>query len=133
VLAGAAPPTARRVSDDKSRFAFPAVLEAKAANAFGISIDAAREGVWVRCAGTKLIACWVGANLNCGKANTRRRLPGATAYCRANPNSDVVPMAATGHDTVYVWRCVGGRGVAGKAIIAVDAQGYAVGNWKELP
>jgi hypothetical protein len=41
-------------------------------------------------------------------------------------------MAATGHDTIYDWRCVGRRAVATKTVVAVDAQGYDAGNWKEL-
>jgi hypothetical protein len=86
----------------------------------------------VRCAGTKLLACWIGANLNCGKVNARRSLPGASEFCRANPDADVVPMAATGHDTIYDWRCVGGRAVATKTVVAVDRQGYDAGNWKEI-
>ena len=70
----------------------------------------------VRCVGPQLMACWVGANLSCGKANVRRRLPGATAFCRDDPNAASIPMAATGHDTIYDWRCVNGRAVAGKAV-----------------
>ena len=41
-------------------------------------------------------------------------------------------MFATGHDTIYAWRCVGKRAVAGKALVAVDAHGYDAGNWKEI-
>jgi hypothetical protein len=111
----------------------PRELEARVARAFGITPEMARDAAFVRCAGDKLMACWVGANLNCGKANMRRSLPGATAFCRANPGSDSIPMAATGHDTIYAWRCAGERAVAGKAVIAIDAGGYAAENWRELP
>ena len=111
----------------------PKRLEASVAEAFGISVDMARNGAFVRCAGGKLMACWVGANLDCGKANTHRTLLGATAYCRDNPDADPIPMSATGHDTIYDWRCVGRRAVAGKANRAVDALGYIAGNWRELP
>ena len=110
----------------------PRELEAKVAKAFDISVDLARNAAFVRCAGTKLLACWIGANLNCGKVNARRSLPGASEFCRANPDADVVPMAATGHDTIYDWRCVGGRAVATKTVVAVDRQGYDAGNWKEI-
>ena len=90
-----------------------------------------RRGAFVRCAKGKLLACLVGANLNCGKANARASLPGASEFCRANPDADNIPMAATGHDTIYAWRCAGERAVAGKAVVAVDPEGYDAGNWKE--
>jgi len=111
----------------------PKELEADVAKAFNITVDMVRDAAQVRCAGAKLLACWVGANLNCGKADTRRSLPGATAFCRANRDAEIVPMVATGHDTIYAWRCVATRAVAGKALVAVDAQGYAADNWKALP
>ena len=110
----------------------PRQLEAMVARAFDIPVDLVRDGGFVRCAGTRLLACVIGANLNCGKVNARRSLPGASEFCRANPDADVVPMAATGHDTVYDWRCVGGRAVATKTVVAVDRQGYDAGNWKEI-
>jgi hypothetical protein len=110
----------------------PHQLEARVARAFDIPVDLVRDGGFVRCAGTRLMACVTGANLNCGKVNARRSLPGASEFCRANPDADVVPMAATGHDTIYDWRCVGGRAVATKTVVAVDRQGYDAGNWKEI-
>jgi hypothetical protein len=122
--AGAPPRAAIRV---------PLALEAEVAKAFAITADMARDAAYARCVGSRLLACWVGANLNCGEADTRRSLPGAAAFCRSNPDADIVPMAATGHDTIYAWRCVGDRAVAGKAAVAVDAQGYVTRNWKELP
>ena len=110
----------------------PKDLEAAVASAFGLPVDAVRRGAFVRCAQGRLLACAVGTNLNCGKANTRRSLPGATAFCRENPNADNIPMVATGHDTIYAWRCLGKRAVATKAVVALDAQGYDAGNWKEV-
>jgi len=91
-----------------------------------------RHIAFVRCAGDKLLACSVGANLNCGKVNTGRTLPGAREFCRANPDADNIPMFATGHDTNYAWRCVGRRAVATKTVVAVDPNGYDAGNWKEV-
>ena len=87
--------------------AAPPALQAKIAEAFGIDPEAATHSV-IRCAGETLMACSLGANLNCGKADARRALPGATAYCRDNPESDFIPMFATGHATIYDWRCSGG-------------------------
>jgi hypothetical protein len=111
----------------------PAELEGDVGRAFGIPVDVARNAAFVRCAGTTLLACWVGANLNCGKANARRSLPGATAFCRANPGAESIPMVATGHDTIYAWRCEGKRAVPTHAVVGVDAQGYVADNWKTLP
>src|ERR1700694_5292462 len=62
----------------------PTALEPKVAAAFGIPTESARLAV-VRCDGATLLACSIGANLNCGKADVRRSLPGSSAYCRENP------------------------------------------------
>ena len=110
--------------------AVPAALEQSVAAVFGIGVAQVRDAVVVRCVGAELLACWVGANLNCGKADTRRRLVGATAFCRDNPDAVDVPMVATGHDTIYDWHCVKGRAAAGKVLMAVDPQGFIAGNWK---
>lgn len=109
----------------------PALLQDAVASAFGIPDDAASHAV-VRCVGPKLLACSIGANLNCGKADARRSLPGATAWCRANLNSDFIPMFATGHATIYDWRCANGQALPGKTVVTVDRQGYAAENWKEI-
>lgn len=110
----------------------PKGLEGDVARTFGVPVDLVRGGAFVRCAKGKLLACLVGANLNCGKANARISLPGASEFCRGHPNADNIPMAATGHDTIYAWRCVGERAVAGKVAVAVDPEGYDAGNWKEV-
>jgi hypothetical protein len=109
----------------------PKDMEAKVAAAFGMPVQAARNA-FVRCDGATLLACSTGANLNCGKADTRRSLPGASAYCRQNPDSAFIPMFVTGHDTIYAWRCAGGRAIAGKAVLTVDPRGYVAENWKAL-
>jgi hypothetical protein len=110
----------------------PSALAPTVAAAFNIDKDAAPNTAFVRCAGAKLMGCYVGANLNCGKANMRRALPGATAWCRQNPGAANIPMAATGHDTIYEWSCKGRRAVAGRQVMKVDPQGYIADNWKEI-
>jgi hypothetical protein len=110
----------------------PESLVPRVAAAFQIDASAARGGALVRCVGEALMGCFVGANLVCGKADTRRHLPGASAWCRANPGAANIPMAATGHATIYAWSCAGHRAVAGKTIATVDAQGYIAENWKEI-
>jgi hypothetical protein len=59
------------------------------------------------------MGCMVGANLVCDKAD-QRRAAGAT-WCRENPGATVIPMAATGHATIYEWSCNGRNAVPGKA------------------
>jgi len=108
----------------------PPALQARIAQAFGIAAEAARNSV-VRCDGARLLACAAGANLNCGFADMRRELPGATEYCKANAEADFIPMFATGHATIYNWRCSGGHATPGKVVVTVDPQGYDAGNWKE--
>jgi hypothetical protein len=110
----------------------PTGLIAAVSQAFQIDNGSVRDTAFVRCAGRKLMGCDVGANLDCFKADTRRALPGATAWCRKNPGSTGIPMAATGHGTIYDWSCSGRRAVAGKAVMTLDPQGYIAENWKEI-
>jgi hypothetical protein len=110
----------------------PADLMSAVATTFQIDSDAVRKAAFVRCAGPKLMGCYIGANLDCDKAETSRSLPGATAWCRGNPGSKIIPMSATGHDTIYEWSCKGRHAVAGKAMATVDPQGYIADNWREI-
>jgi hypothetical protein len=77
--------------------------------------------------------CNVGANIPCGKANTSTDLPGAKDWCRKNPDSDFIPMAATGHDTIYEWRCERGKAVIARKFHAVDDRGFVADAWMRLP
>jgi hypothetical protein len=110
----------------------PAELVPAIAMAFQIDEASVRTTAFVRCVGKELMACDVGANLDCFKADTRRALPRATAWCRENPGSTGIPMAATGHGTIYEWSCNGRRAVAGKAVMTLDPQGYIAENWKAI-
>ena len=110
----------------------PPDLVAAVAKTFGIDSSMVANGAFVRCVGPKLMACAVGANLVCDKADQRRELPGAAEWCRDNPRSDSIPMFATGHATIYEWSCKRRRAVAGKVIVTVDPQGYIAENWKEV-
>jgi hypothetical protein len=110
----------------------PADLIASVASAFHIDDTSVRNAAFVRCAGRKLMGCYTGANLVCDKADTRRALSGASAWCQEHPGSDGIPMAATGHGTIYEWFCKGRRAVAGKAVLTVDRQGYIAENWKDI-
>jgi hypothetical protein len=101
------------------------------AKAFALD-PGALGAAFVRCSDDKLLGCMVGANLVCDKADRRRALPGASAWCRENPGANVIPMAATGYATIYEWSCKGARAVPGKALVTVDPQGYIADNWKDV-
>ena len=108
----------------------PAGLLPAIARAFGVPADALASASSIRCSRGHLLACFVGANLSCGKADTRRHSVGAAAFCRRNPGAAIVPLVATGHDTIYTWRCVGAHAAAGPPVTAVDRHGFIRDNWK---
>jgi hypothetical protein len=112
--------------------AVPDSLAPAVARAFGLDEQAVKGASYYRCAGDRLLACVVGANLPCGKADLRRRLPVVDDYCRQNPGSTFIPMAVTGHDTVYAWRCAGAVAAPGAPIERVDRQGFVARVWKPL-
>jgi hypothetical protein len=86
----------------------------------------------VRCMDGRLLACFTGANLPCGRMNASRDNPGATAFCKADPQADVVPAFATGHDTVYAYRCVDGRPRVTGNTFQLDSRGFAASLWAPL-
>ena len=110
----------------------PGDLIGAVARTFQIDNYSARKVAFVRCVGQKLMGCYIGVNLDCFKAEKSRALPGATAWCREHPGSRIIPMSATGHDTIYEWSCNGRRAVAGPAMRTVDPHGYIADNWKEI-
>ena len=129
-LAWGATGLCRTGQDDAAARPAPAALLPRLEQTFGVAPDVLRGTSYVRCAGGRLMGCTTGANLNCGSANVSRRSEGADAFCHDNPGSDMVPMAATGHDTVYDWHCDGTRAVAGKPTEAVDRLGFMSRNWR---
>jgi hypothetical protein len=84
-----------------------------------------------RCMRGALWLCNYGANLSCAKANVSRVSKGAKNYCREFPNSSVVPMFATGHETIYTWECAGEEPRI-KAAEKVDERGFIANQWKRL-
>jgi hypothetical protein len=122
-------------NDDKAK-PIPAALVPQARQLFGFSKETPnafiRNGTSYRCMDGKAWLCNVGANLVCSKANASKSLPGATAFCKDNPGSDIIPMAATGHDTIYEWKCVGPKAQIVRQIVAVDPRGFIADNWKPL-
>ncbi len=84
-----------------------------------------------RCMGGAVWLCNYGANLSCAKADVSRVWRGVESYCREYPGSPVVPMAATGHDTIYSWECVG-KEPRITASGNVDERGFIANQWQRL-
>lgn len=131
-----AKPLCARVTDDDRVRPLPVTLVPAARQLFSFSADTpggyVRKSTSFRCMKGKVWLCNTGANLVCGKANIRRTPAGAADFCKQNPGSDVVPMAATGHDTVYEWRCAGKKAVISKQVETVDRRGFISENWRQL-
>lgn len=87
-----------------------------------------------RCADGKVVACNFGANIPCReKANTDKTpTPGMNDFCRANPNSDIIPLAVTGRATVYAWKCVNGTPTIDRQVTQPDAQGFLASFWRPV-
>ncbi len=122
---------ARAGTDDEVRAA-PASLAADIRRLFHVDGRFAVRSSFYRCADGAVLVCWVGANLPCGKANAAKELPAATQWCQAHENSDFIPMAVTGHDTLYSWRCAGGTAVPGAPVGPLDARGFFADYWKKV-
>jgi hypothetical protein len=125
-----------------NRYSGPAIPDAIAQGlktASGASTDAPlqifKNGSYWRCMGGKVYACFVGANLPCdSKANTDKTPTSAESdYCKSNPNSDFIPAAVTGHDTIYAWRCKNDTPAIDKQVFHVDSQGYIQEIWYQIP
>lgn len=82
-----------------------------------------------RCMGGKVYACFIGANLPCSKMNTDESNTGAEAFCKDNPTADSVPMVATGHDTIYSYRCKDGHAEIARRLYQIDQRGFAQSLW----
>jgi hypothetical protein len=85
-----------------------------------------------RCMGGRMYACFIGANLPCGKISTSPDNAGASAFCREKPDAAIVPMVATGHDTLYDYRCRDGRAVVVRRLYQLDARGFARRLWAPM-
>jgi hypothetical protein len=121
-------------TDDRLR-PLPDSLVPTAARLFDLGAMPAaqiRQSTYWRCLSGRLLLCNVGANLPCGKANTSRQPVGAGAWCAAHPQSDFIPMYITGHDTIYRWRCAGGKPATTGLPEAIDRRGFIARYWKAV-
>lgn len=93
-----------------------------------------REMTTWRCMNHKVYACTYGANLPCdSKANTDQTPSEAMiTFCQENPDADFIPMAWTGHSTIYSWRCVGDTPELLDQIAEPDEEGFLSHIWYEV-
>ena len=91
----------------------------------------AKESTAYRCMSGSVWLCNYGANLLCAKADTWRSMPSVAAYCKQNPNDEVVPMVVTGHGVNHFWGCVHGKPRINETE-EVDERGFIANQWKRL-
>ena len=110
-------------------------LEPYLHEALGLERDASippNEIFW-RCMDGKVYVCARGANIPCdSKADRSKTNGGAANYCRENPNAAEVPAYATGHRTVYGWKCIERHAERGPTVSATDRRGFRTDFWHLL-
>jgi hypothetical protein len=110
----------------------PLVLKSYVMKAFGVSpkLGFAPERYSWRCMHRAVYVCNTGANIPCdAKADLAKSNLGAENYCRENLGAGSVPAYATGHGSIYSWRCSAGRAVRGKQLFKVDVRGFQAEFW----
>ncbi len=115
---------------------FPEAVREGLAVALGVPVPTftpPAAGIFLRCYQSELQACTVGANLNCGKADTST-VPnqGMVQYCRANPESDFIPLSIVGHEGIYAWQCRAGQAVIQRQVLHVDPRGFVKEFWHSI-
>jgi len=94
-------------------------------------LDTAHPGNYWRCMDGAVYICTVGANIPCDtKADRAKHNVGADSYCRENPDAAIVPAYATGHRTIYEWRCKRGVAAPGRFIARLDRRGFRTDLWR---
>lgn len=126
---------AQVINDDETRN-IPASLIARARQAFGLNEHAdddyvRKSTVW-RCMDSRAWICNYGANLPCWKGDISRISKGGDAFCAENPDFDAIPMAATGHGTIYRWTCRGRKAVLEDQPFSIDGRGFIAEFWKPI-
>jgi len=130
-----------RVRDDDTIHGYEPSLHAGLVSAFERLFPASpappderaiETGAHIRCMDGRLLACFTGANLPCAKMNRNPDNSGAQAFCRDNPSAGGVPAYATGHDTLYSYRCVSGHPEIDATLFTLDPRGFAAELWTPL-
>jgi hypothetical protein len=90
------------------------------------------NAAYYRCADGAVEVCVVGANLPCGKANTRKSLPAVARWCETHPDTESIPLCVTGHDSLYSWHCIGSKAATGASHGTLDSRGFFEQYWKTV-
>lgn len=124
----------RRIGTDDALRPVPATMVPAFQRAFDLHApaDYVLHTGSLRCADGVLLGCTTGANLPCGKADTRRDIPGADAWCAENHDPPMIPAYVTGHASIYAWECHGHRAVPAQQVQTVDKQGFVAQYWRPL-
>jgi hypothetical protein len=118
-------------NDDKIRKIEPEILPFARKEYPGNEDRNLRESTVYRCMGGKVWICNYGANIPCDGVDRSKGSPAIDQWCRENPNEDYIPMAVTGHATMYQWKCARGKPV--KSPRKLDAQGFQGDIWVRVP
>jgi hypothetical protein len=113
----------------------PAALIPYLASALGLppASPVTPERYYWRCMSGAVYVCATGANIPCGvKADRSKHSVGAQNYCRENRDAAFVPASATGHATLYEWKCSAGNAVRGKSAAKIDRRGYRADFWHRV-
>lgn len=123
-----------RVGTDDTLRPIPAALAPAVNAAFhtGMPADVAARMTVFRCADRRVLVCSVGANLPCDKADTSRVSPGGAHWCKEHRGAPFIPAYATGHATIFDWRCRDGRPVITEQRFRVDRRGFVADFWRQL-
>lgn len=123
-----------RVGTDDTLRPIPASLAPAVNKAFGTALPAglATQMTVFRCDRHAVLVCSTGANLPCGKADTSRTTAGGAQWCRTHPDAPAIPASATGHATLYAWRCRDGEPVITGQPFTADRRGFVAEFWRRL-
>jgi hypothetical protein len=122
---------ARAGTDDALRPP-PAALASTIKRLFAIRAGFTLRAAYYRCANGAVKVCLVGADLPCGKANTRKNLPAVARWCETHPDREHIPLYVTGHDSLYSWHCVGAKAATSAPKGALDPRGFFAQYWKTV-
>lgn len=124
-------PDARYTGPKTSDVIFKGYLKAAGLDVSGHYPDAMKQMTIWRCMDKQVYACNFGANLPCdSKADTNNTPTQPMAdFCKATPGADFIPMAVTGHTTIYSWHCVKGAPAVADQLDKPDAAGYLTRIW----
>jgi hypothetical protein len=123
-----------RVDTDDTLRPIPAALVPAVNATFHTAMpaDEATRMTVFRCADRRVLVCSVGANLPCDKADTGRVSAGGADWCEEHPDASFIPAYATGHATIFDWRCRDGAPVIAKQRFTVDRHGFISEFWRRL-